>query len=327
MKWMGVGLLAAFALAAPVLAQPAKVPLPPEQPASAPAAPAAQPTSADVDLAYGAYERGFYLTAFNEATKRAAQNDAAAMTLLGELYAQGLGVGQDDKKAAQWYKLGAEHGDPNAMFSLAMFNIAQRGGLSSRADAVKLLEEATKLGHILAAYDLGLLYLQGRDVPQDFGRAAALFTDAAQAGSPEAQYALATMYKEGRGVEKDEQKAASLLAKASIGGNIDAMVEFAIAQFNGIGTAKNEAASAQLFLKAAQRGSPIAQDRLSRILMAGRGMPANPTGAVKWHIIAKAAGASDPDLDVYAAKQPQAVRDAAEKAAQKWMSTLTAPRS
>ncbi len=76
------------------------------------------------------------------------------------------------------------------------------------------------------------------------------------------------------------------------------MVEFAIAQFNGTGTTKNEAAAAQIFLKAAQRGSPIAQDRLARILMAGRGMPADPIGAIKWHIIAKAAGAGDPDLDV-----------------------------
>ena len=56
------------------------------------------------------------------------QNDPAAMTLLGELYAQGLGVGRDDAKAAQWYKLAAEHGDRDAMFALAMFNFEGRAG-------------------------------------------------------------------------------------------------------------------------------------------------------------------------------------------------------
>jgi hypothetical protein len=61
--------------------------------------------------------------------------------------------------------------------------------------------------------------------------------------------------------------------------------------------------------------------------MAGRGMPADPIQAIKWHIVAKAGGAGDPDLDVFASKQPQAVRDAAQKAAQKWMSTLVEPRS
>ena len=79
-------------------------------------------------------------------------------------------------------------------------------------------------------------------------------------------------------------------------------------------------------MKAAQRGSAIAQDRLARILMAGRGMPADPTAAIKWHIVAKTGGAGDPDLDVFAAKQPQAVRDAAQKAADKWLSTLKEPR-
>jgi len=68
------------------------------------------------------------------------------------------------------------------------------------------------------------------------------------------------------------------------------------------------------------------QDRLARILMAGRGMPADATEAVKWHIVAKAGGSSDPELDVFAGKQTQQVRDAAEKAANKWLSTA-APRS
>jgi uncharacterized protein len=112
---------------------------------------------------------------------------------------------------------------------------------------------------------------------------------------------------------------------ASLSGNVDAMVEYAIAEFNGSGTPKNETGAAQLLQKAANRGSAIAQNRLARVLMAGRGMPANPTEAVKWHIISKAGGASDPDLDLFAAKQPADVRDAAQKEADKWLST-TQPR-
>jgi TPR repeat protein len=113
---------------------------------------------------------------------------------------------------------------------------------------------------------------------------------------------------------------------ASVAGNVDAMVEYAIAEFNGKGIEKDEAAAAKRFLIAARRGSAIAQDRLARILMAGRGVPADATEAVKWHLIAKAGGASDPELDVFAGKQTQQVRDAAEKAANKWLSTA-APHS
>jgi len=309
-----VAALAALAIGLPVAAQDAK------PPASAPSA------NSEPDLAYGAYERGRYLTALTEATKRAQQNDPVAMTLLGEIYANGYGVGRDDSKAAQWYKLAAAHGDRNALFALAMFNFEGRAGPRNLAEGARLLDAAAKLGHSAAAYDLGLLYLQGKQFPQDFKHAAELFRQAADAGSPEAQYALATMYKEGRGVPKDIGEAMKLMQRSSIAGDIDAMVEFAIAQFNGEGTAKDESAGAQLFMKAAKRGSAIAQDRLARILMAGRGVPADPIEAVKWHLVAKAAGDNDPELDAFAAKQPQAVRDAANKAAQKWLSTVIAPR-
>jgi TPR repeat protein len=134
------------------------------------------------------------------------------------------------------------------------------------------------------------------------------------------------MYKEGRGVPKDVSKAALLMQQASIAGNLDAMVEFAIAQFNGEGVDKDETAAARLFLKAAHLGSPVAQNRLARVLMAGRGLPADATEAIKWHLIAKASGDSDPDLDIFAAKQNPTVREAADAAAKKWLSTATLVR-
>lgn len=310
-----------FALAAvPALAQskpPASPPLPPPAPHGQ-----ASSTDPNTDVAYGAFQRGYFLTAFKEASRRAQQNDAAAMTLLGELYANGLGVGRDDLKAAQWYKSAAAQGNRDALFALAMFAFEGRAGATNPTDGARLLGEAAKLGHPVASYNLGLLYLQGQQFAQDFGRAAELFKIAADAGNPEAQYALATMYKEGRGVTKDVKQAALLMARASIAGNVDAMVEFAIMQFNGQGTEKSEAAAADTFLRAARRGSPIAQNRLARILMAGRGMPADAVEAVKWHTIAKAAGAGDPELDVFVSKQTPQVLEAADKAAKKWMSTL-----
>jgi hypothetical protein len=60
--------------------------------------------------------------------------------------------------------------------------------------------------------------------------------------------------------------------------------------------------------------------------MAGRGMPADAIEAVKWHMVAKAGGASDPELDIFAGKQTPAVREAADTAAKKWLSTVAATR-
>ena len=77
------------------------------KPAATPA-PSPSPTAAfedpNVDNVYGAYQRGLYKTAFDLAITRAQYNgDAKAMTMLGELYANGLGIKRDYAKAAEWY--------------------------------------------------------------------------------------------------------------------------------------------------------------------------------------------------------------------------------
>ena len=114
----------------------------------------AQPAS-EPDIAYAEYQRGRYVGAFKEAMRRVEEkNDPKAMTLLGELYADGLGVPNDDKKAADWYKLAVARGDREAMFALSMFRMAGRGGPADPPEAVRLLTEAARLGHVVGAYDL-----------------------------------------------------------------------------------------------------------------------------------------------------------------------------
>jgi uncharacterized protein len=297
-------------------------------PAPAPQPPIATP-GREPDLAFGAYQRGYYLTAFQEATKRINEKaDPKAMTLLAELYANGLGVNNNDDEAAKWYKLAADRGDREAMFALAMFRLGGRAGPRDSAEAARLLAAAAKLGHAAAAYDLGLLYLEGRQFPQDFNRAAELFRMAAQAGNPEAQYALATLYKDGHGVPPDVQQATRLMGEAAKADFLDAEVEYAIALFNGTGIQKDEAGASALFRRAAMQGSPIAQNRLARIYAFGRGVPApDPVQAIKWHLISKAAGASDVFLDDFMQKQSPATRAAGEKAAKPWLDVIAQSRS
>jgi TPR repeat protein len=303
--------------------QPIAKPSPRNSAATQPPPVPATAARLEPDIAYGAYQRGYYVTALAEATRRVEQlKDVKAMTLLGELYANGFGIKHDDNKAGEWYRIAAERGDREAMFALAMLHFSGRIKGASREDGAKLLAAAAKLGHAAAAYDLGLLYLEGQLFPQDLARVAELFRSAAQAGSPEAQYALATLYKEGRGVPKDVVEAARLLAAASSADNTDAQLEYAIALFNGTGVAKNEQLAAILLAKAARKGNPVAQNRLANILAVGRGAQANPVQAIKWHIIAKAGGVSDVPLDVFVQQQPPDIRTAGEKAAKPWVDAL-----
>jgi TPR repeat protein len=288
---------------------------------------AAAASDPEADLAYGAFQRGHYMTAFAIATRRVEEkNDVKAMTLLGEIYANGFGIDRNDKKAAEWYQFAADRGDREAMFALGMFHLGGRLGTVNSEAGAKLLAAAAKLGHVAASYDLGLLYLEGRVFPQDFARAAELFRVAADAGSPEAQYALATLYKEGRGVSADVGEAVRLLAAASAADNTDAQVEYAIALFNGTGVARNEAVAAALLMKAARKGHPVAQNRLANVLAVGRGLQADPVAAVKWHMVAKAGGVSDIPMDTFVQKQPPETRAAAEKAAKPWLDAIKEAR-
>jgi TPR repeat protein len=109
--------------------------------------------------------------------------------------------------------------------------------------------------------------------------------------------------------------------------NTDALIEFGIALFNGTGITKNEAAAGIVFRRAARLGSPIAQNRLARMLAFGRGLPADALQATKWHLIAKAGGDGDPMLDEFIARQKPELRDAAEKAAKPWLDYIERSRS
>jgi TPR repeat protein len=280
----------------------------------------------DVDLVYGAYQTGFYKTAFNYATLRAEQkNDPSAMTMLGELYANGQGVKRDYAKAIDWYTKAAGLGDREAMYQLAMMRISGHGGSPDREEGAKWLAQAAKLGEPKAAYNLAMLYLDGQTFPQDFKRAAELLRQAADAGNDDAQYALASFYKEGRGVPKDLDKSVRLLQAAAVAGNVAAEVEYAIALYNGTGTMRNEAAAVLLLRKAARQGNAIAQNRLAHVLVAGKGAPMDKIEGLKWHLVAKTAGRGDLMLDdIYAHLSPED-QAKVKAAADKWLGVSSSP--
>jgi uncharacterized protein len=257
----------------------------------------AEPVGAG-DLAYGAYQRGRFISAFKAATARVENNpdDAAAMTLLGELYAQGAGVAPDPAKAADWYRLATAKGDINAYFRLSIALIKGEGVGKDEMRGRNLLTKAADAGHALAAYNLALLLLSS-DNKADAPLAATTMRKAADADMPEAQYALGIMLREGRGIDVDKAAAATLFARAAKNSDIPAQVEHAIMLFNGDGIPKNEALAAQGFRRAAFRGNAIAQNRLARLYIAGRGVTRDVVEAAAWHLIAAGQGLDDAWLD------------------------------
>jgi uncharacterized protein len=272
--------------------------------------------AAEPDTAYAAYQRGQYLTAFQDATARLEKNpnDAAAMTLLGLLHNQGLGVPANPAKAAEWYRLAAARGDAHALAALGLMAIEGRGMEKHPTQGRAWLEEATRKGEPTASYNLALLLLPSES-QADLKRAATLLRKAAEAEIGEAQHALGVLHLQGRGVERDSTKAAHWFEKAARNGNVAGEIEHSILLFNGDGVPASEERAAQGFRRAAARGNPIAQNRLARLYIAGRGVPQNRVEAAAWHMAAAAQGLSDGWLDDALKDLPADERARAERLA------------
>jgi len=75
---------------------------------------------------------------------------------------------QDYKEAAKWYRLSAEQGTAEAQFNLGLIYANGRGVPQDHKEAVKWYRLSTKQGTAEAQYNLGLMYAKGRGVPQDY---------------------------------------------------------------------------------------------------------------------------------------------------------------
>ena len=293
--WLAMsGAALAFDPNSPTFQAPYAKPVGPD----APLAP--KPGDPPGDLAFGAYQRGYYLTALREAEKRLAANskDAAAMALVGEIYHDGFAVKRDDTEAAHWWRLASAFGDSGAAYEYGVALIAGAGVAQDKAAAKEQFLKAADKGIAGALYNLGVLALQqgdGKDA--DFATAAGLFRRAAEAGDAEAAYSYGVLVREGKGVALDTDEAAKWLKRAADDNVIAGQVEYGIMLFNGVGVERDEAGAAHLFLLAASRRNPIAQNRLAHLYMTGRGVAKDVVRAALWNGLAKAAGLNDDKLD------------------------------
>jgi TPR repeat protein len=272
---------------------------PPQSAAEAPSSSGPPP-----DLAFGAYQRGYYATALKEAMKRLEANhkDGPAMTLIAEIYKDGVSVKRDPVEAVRWYRLAADAGDRQATFALGVTLLTGAPGVAKdRAAAKVLLEKAAAQGHAGALYNLGVMAIEGEGSGPDFAKAAVLFRRSAEAGDDDGSYSYGVLLRDGRGIPLDIAGAAHWLKKAADGGIIAGQVEYGIMLFNGVGVPKDEAGAARLFLKAAAKNNPIAQNRLAHLYATGRGVPKDPVQAAAWNRFSKAAGIVDAELDALTA--------------------------
>lgn len=276
---------------------------------------AAKKQTAKVTLgeqAYDAFEEGKYLTAKELAEKAAKKGEGNAYTLLGRIYAGGLGVPKNPKEAAKWYELGAGKDDVHALVALGKQYAIGDGVKKNKLKAANFFERAAKKGEAQAQYNLALIYAKGEGRKQDVFAAAEWLKKAAENDLVVAQYDLGTLYSLGQGVKKDLIQAAKWTGKAAKQGHSTAELEYAIMLFKGRGVKKDQKAAFSFFKSSATKGNPIAQNRLARLYAYGIATNPNPVQAAKWHMIARNAGIADMKMDLFIAKLPKDMKEKAQ---------------
>lgn len=262
-------------------------PVPPEKPYEGP-----------VDEAYGAYQRGLYVTALEIALPRAEKGDAAAQTLVAEMMTKGLGIKRDPKGAAFWYGQAAERGDAAAMFQYALLLMSGRHVERDKVKADEYMRKAAEAGNASAQFNWAQILLSDNPGEKGLKLALPFYEKAAEQGLADAQYAVAQLYVAVNGLpEEKKAKARAWLQRAAKAGFDTAQLDMGIWLVNGVGGERNFDDGFEWMRVAALRGNVVAQNKLSHLYINALGTRPDPVEAAKWYVLSRRAGLKDPELE------------------------------
>ncbi len=249
------------------------------------------------DVAFTAFQLGRFLTALRLATPLARSGNPAAQTLLGEIYAGGLGVPADPKRAAGWYARAAEAGVPAAQFQYALMLLDGEYVEKNESFADRLLKQAAEGGNANAQFNYAQRLLSNSGA-KALTEAVKWYEAAALQGVPDAQYAYANWLSgEIDGVSRDMGEARKWLVKAANGGMAAARVELATWLFSGKGGERDFDRGFGLLRQTAATGNVAAQSQLAKAYIYGYGAEPDTVEAASWYITARRAGLRDQELD------------------------------
>ncbi|MBV5327014.1 MAG: SEL1-like repeat protein [Chlorobium sp.] len=199
----------------------------------------------------------------------------------------------DFKKACQLFILKADQGDTYAQYSLGLMYGEGRGIPQDDKEAVKWFRLAAEQGHRSAQWKLELISAKGRGVQQDDKEAVKSYRLAAEQGDACSQYNLGCMYIDGKGVPKDEKEAVKWFRLAAEQGDGSAQWALGTMYTSGRGVPQDGKEAVKWFRLAAEQGDGSAQWDLGVMYTTGRGVPQDGKEAVKWFRLAAEQGQID----------------------------------
>jgi localization factor PodJL len=166
------------------------------------------------------------------------------------------------------------------------------GGLPSGI-GTPALRAAAIAGDPVAAYEIGVRYLEGRGTRANLSEATSWLERAAAKGSMPAAYRLGSIYEKGAGSAKNSAEAMRYYMIAAEGGTIKAMHNLAVMIAEGANGKPDYRAAARWFRMAAERGVRDSQYNLGVLYARGLGVEQNLAESFRWFSLAANQGDAD----------------------------------
>jgi TPR repeat protein len=146
--------------------------------------------------------------------KLESDRDGTVHYLAGLFAFHGFGVTRDVVECARLHAIGAEKGDPDAMFEMYVLLSTGTGVAKDEAAALVWCRRAADENQPRACYNMGAFYATGRGVERDEAEAIRWYERASDFGSGAATATLAYMIHRGDGCVADPARAEELFALA-----------------------------------------------------------------------------------------------------------------
>ena len=141
------------------------------------------------------------------------QGNPSAQVTLGRMYSPGEGRRQDHTVAARWFRKVAEQRNPRGQFHLAHKYQNGEGLPRDHTEAAAWFRKAVEQGNPRVEFELAKMHHY--DVHEDPAETAERCLKVAKKGDCYAQFAVGVMYYDGKGVPQDHEKAAAWFRKAA----------------------------------------------------------------------------------------------------------------
>lgn len=193
----------------------------------------------------------------------AAQDSGAAKRSLAVFYQ----YRDDEDERIRWVRAAAEHGYDRAQFSLGLYYLTGNGVPQDFDESLKWYRLSASQGNASAQFGIGRAYAKGTyGGPPDYSEAFKWYQLAADKGIWKAQSDLATMYLEGRGVATDAKKGAQMMLQLARAGHSNAQLTVGDLYQFGTGVDRDLVAARKWLIKSVEQGNVQAIYSLGHLL-------------------------------------------------------------